>query len=251
MWAGNPCAAVFEEAPFQATESPVRHPWLIYHVSHPTEVARRIDGERIERELVGPRRLCITPGESTTHWAHRGNPRILQVYLRRTVFEHAVADMYVGDPAKARVVPRFAVSDPLLEQLALAIISALSVGASEDRLYVETMAHMIAAHLAREHSTRTRHLTVPADALSQQRLRHLVEYIESHLGSDLRLETMATEVELNPVYLSQVFKTVGSGTACASRLPSTAEGTDFPLILRRFPARGRAVVRILQVSPDF
>jgi AraC family transcriptional regulator len=200
-------AAIFEEAPFHATESPVRHPSLIYHISRPIEVSRRIDGERQEQALIGPRRICITPGESTTHWAHRGRPRILQVYLRDAILANAVAEMYGGDAGTARVVPRFAVTDPLLEQLALAIVSALQDGTSEDRLYVETMAQLIAAHLARKHSTRSRPRSMPAArALSQRRLRHLVEYIEAHLGDDLSIDAMAAEIDLSPFYLSRVFK---------------------------------------------
>lgn len=200
-------AAIFEEAPFQATESPVGHPSLIYHMLRPTEVSRRIEGERGEHSLIGPRRICITPGESTAHWAHHGHPQILQVYLRKSIFEHAIDEMYGGDASAAQVVPRFAVTDPLLEQLALAIISALHDGTAEDRLYVETMARMIAIHLAREHSTRSRPRSAPAaDALSRRRLRHLVDYIETHLGDELSLEAMAAEVGLNPFYLSRVFK---------------------------------------------
>ena len=33
-----------------------------------------------------------------------------------------------------------------------------------------------------------------------------MNYIEAHLADDLSLATMATEVELNPFYLSRVFK---------------------------------------------
>jgi AraC family transcriptional regulator len=197
-------AAIFEEAPFEATESAVGHPSLIYHISRPTEVSRRIDGECCEQALIGPRRICITPGDSTTHWSHSGRPRILQVYLRKSLYEHAADETYCGI---AQIVPRFAICDPLLEQLTLEIISALYNGATEDHLYIETMAQMMAVHLARKHSTRSRRRQLPAaDALSQWRLRHLVEYIEAHLSADLSLQSMATELQLNPVYLARVFK---------------------------------------------
>jgi AraC family transcriptional regulator len=200
-------AAIFEEAPFRATESPIGHPSLIYHISRPTEVARRIDGERSERTLIGPRRICLTPGESTTRWAHRGHPEILQMYLRRPVFESAVEEMYGGDGSAAKIVPRFAITDPLLEQLALAVVAALRDGSANDLLYIETMAQMIAVHLARRHSNRSRPEKIPAAVgLSQRRLRRVVDYIEAHLGDDLTLEAIAAEAEMSPYYLSRVFK---------------------------------------------
>jgi hypothetical protein len=76
-------AAILEEAPFQATELPIRHPSLIYHLCRPTEVARKIEGAAREQTLIGPRRICLTPGEATTTWQHSGHPEILQVYLRQ------------------------------------------------------------------------------------------------------------------------------------------------------------------------
>lgn len=200
-------AAVFREAPFSAREAPIGHPSLIYHVSNPTSVARRIEDHRIEKALIGPRRFCVTPGEAATQWEHAGNPEILQVYLRKSTFEAAIQEMYGGDGCASELVPRFAILDPLLEQLAIAILSALRDGTSEDGLYIETMAQMIAVHLARAHSTKSRPRRAdPVDGLSKQRIRRVLNYIEAHLGGDLSLEAMAAEVDLSPFYLSRVFK---------------------------------------------
>jgi AraC family transcriptional regulator len=200
-------AAVFREAPFQAKEPPIGHPSLIYHISNPTRVTRQIDGAQVEKALIGPRRFSLTPGESSTQWQHAGNPEILQVYLRKSTYQAAIEEMFGMDGAAAEVVPRFATIDPLLEQLALAILAALRDGSSQDRLYVETMAQMIAVHLARKHSSRSRpEKIVAGDGLSRQRIQRLLEYIEANLGGDLSLETMAAEIEMSPFYLSRVFK---------------------------------------------
>ena len=53
-------AAILEEAPFQALERPIRHPSLIYHLSRPTQVTRKIEGAARETALIGPRRICLT-----------------------------------------------------------------------------------------------------------------------------------------------------------------------------------------------
>lgn len=200
-------AAIFKEAPFEAREPAIGHPSLIYHIALPTDVTRRIEGERPEKQLIGPRRFCLTPGDATTVWSHTGHPEILQLYLRRSVFEQAAEEICGGDGALADVVPRFAITDPLLEQLALAIICALDNGAPDDRLYIETVAQMIAVHLARTHATCSRPRRIAAaDGLSGQKLKRLVEYIDAHLGGDLSLEAMAAEVELSGNYLARVFK---------------------------------------------
>lgn len=204
-------AATFREAPLDVREEPIGHPSLIYHLAWPTEVARSLDGAREERTLIGPGRFCLTPGEAAARWQHAGNPEILQLYLRRSAYAAAVEEMYGCDGSAESIVPRFAIADPLLEQLALAVVAALRDGSTEDRLYVETIAQLIAVHLARAHSKRSRpRRPPPADGLSQPRIRRLLDYIEQHLGEELSLEAMAAEIDLSPLYLSRAFRaTVG------------------------------------------
>ncbi len=200
-------AAIFEEAPLATEEPAIGHPALIYHISRPTHVTREILGEKPERALIGPRRFCLTPGDANTRWEHAGNPEILQIYLRKSAYEQAAEQMYGLDGTQTGIVPRFAVVDPLLEQLALAIMAALRDGTADDRLYIETMAQMISVHLLRMHSTRAKKVKeVASDGLTRQRMRRLLEYIDANLGGDLSLEAMAAEVDISPCYLSHVFK---------------------------------------------
>ena len=200
-------AAIFEEIPFSATEAAIGHPSLIFHLSRPTTVSRSVEGERPEQALIGPRQFCLTPGESSTAWEHGGHPEILQIYLRRSVFRQAAAEMFGDDGRMADVVPQFAFTDPLLEQLALAIMAALRNGNSEDRLYIESIAQMIAVHLVRQYSTRKPLEGIHSSPdLSRPALRRLVDYIDAHLGDDLSLGAMAAQVGMNTFQLSRAFK---------------------------------------------
>ncbi len=83
-----------------------------------------------------------------------GTPRFFKSTCANPSMESAVSEMYGCDASKAEIVPRFAILDPLLEQLAITITTALRDGTVEDGLYVDTLAHMIAVHLARRHSSR-------------------------------------------------------------------------------------------------
>jgi AraC family transcriptional regulator len=200
-------AAIFEEAPFDATESALRHPSLIYHLRRPTLVMRKVEGALRESALIGPRSLSLTPGEATVQWQHSGHPEILQVYLRQSIYAAAVGEMYGCDANAAEIVPRFAILDPLLEQLAIEIKRSLRNGTVEDGLYVDTIAQMMAVHLARHYSSRSRSALKPkAKAISAWKIRRLIEFIEENLGGDLTLDAMAGEVEISPLYLPRAFK---------------------------------------------
>src|SRR5437899_6828084 len=200
-------AAIIEEGPFTATEPAIGHPMLIYHLTRPTEVSRKIEGGPGNRELIGPRRICLTPGEATTRWEHHGHPEILQVYLRASIYQAAVSEIHNCDTAHAELVPRFAVLDPMLEQLAIAITTALRDGTAEDGLYIDTLAQMMAVHLARTHSAQSRPGRMPPlQEISGSRMRRVIEYIEENLEGDLSLEAMAAEVDISPIYLARAFE---------------------------------------------
>lgn len=199
--------AAIHDPPVQCTEPAPGHPTFIYHLGRPTSVTRKIEGDRREKALIEPRRICLTPSAATTQWEHCGHTQILEVYLRQSIYESALAEMYRGDAARAEIVPRFAILDPLLEQLAVAISEALVDGTLEDGLYVDTLAQMIAVHLARLHSPRSSKCLGHSIHLAPEpKMRRLIEFVEENLDRDLRLETMAREVGISPLYLPHVFK---------------------------------------------
>ena len=200
-------AAILEEGPFCATESAIGHPMLIYHLTRPTEVSRKIEGGPGNRALIGPRRICLTPGDATARWEHHGHPEILQVYLRSSIYQAAVSEIYNCDGSHAELVPRFAMMDPMLEQLAISLAAALRDGTAEDGLYIDTLAQMMAVHLARNHSSQSREPRLQiSQTISGNKMRRVIEYIEENLDSDLSLEAMAAEVNLSPIYLARAFK---------------------------------------------
>src|SRR5262249_28594255 len=109
--------------------------------------------------------------------------------------------------SKEEIIPSFAIYDPLLEQLAIATSAALRDRGVNDRLYVDTIAQMMAVHLARNHSSRTRFRRVsPAPTLSGWKVRRVLEYIEERLDANLSLRALAAEVDISPVYLARAFK---------------------------------------------
>ena len=207
-------AALMEEAPFEATEQGVRHPSFIYHISRPTHVTRRIDGDRSESALIRPRCLTLTPGRPASWWSHNGNPQILQVYVHRQLFENAAAEMYDFDPAKADIIPRFAILDPLLEQLSLEVIAALREGDRHDSLYVESLAQLAAVHMVRMHSNGARPRGNHEPAIANWKMRRLREYIEVHLDGDLTLAALAREAGVSPsVFAARIQERVWTITA--------------------------------------
>lgn len=116
-------------------------------------------------------------------------------------------ERYGCDVRAAQIVPRFAVLDRLLEQLAMAIATALRDGGAQDGLYVDTLAEMMAVNLARHHSLRSRSISAAAAKPTRTcNLKRWIDFIEENIDRDLSLEAMAVEAEINPLSLPRAFK---------------------------------------------
>ena len=200
-------AAIFEEAPLEANEAAIGHPSLIYHLARPTEVTRRIEDLTREVKLIGPRGITITPANVRARWHHDGHPEILQVYIHRAMYESVVAEMYGCEPPAASIMPSLGIYDPFLEQMLLAVASALREGHVEDRVYADTLGQTIAVYLARRHSLRSHTAQLQKEpTIPSWKMRRLSDFIEENLGNSLSLELMANQVSLNALYLPRAFR---------------------------------------------
>ncbi|WP_167338376.1 helix-turn-helix transcriptional regulator [Paraburkholderia oxyphila] len=200
-------AALLVERGIDAYEPPVPHPSLIYHVAHPTVVRRKLDGHNVENDLIRPGQLGLTPGGLGAEWKHDGKPQILQIYLKSKLFNELAEEILECDPARIEINPCAGIRDAFLEQLALAIMGTLHDPSKGARLYVDTLAHALAAHLARRYTNRGLPRSRPPSAsMSNKAVARLGDFIEVNLEKDLSLSALAAAAGLSPVYLSKAFK---------------------------------------------
>jgi AraC family transcriptional regulator len=132
---------------------------------------------------------------------------MLQVYLHRAVYESVAAELCSGNPPRRTITPRFAIHDPMLEQLLLAVATALREPTPPATLYIDTLAQMMAAHLASASTARfdSAAPSKPAPKPAPH-LQRLADYIEAHLDEDLSLDRLGAEAVLSPLYLIRAFK---------------------------------------------
>ncbi|MEL6352198.1 MAG: AraC family transcriptional regulator [Cyanobacteria bacterium J06627_28] len=109
-------------------------------------------------------------------------------------------------PADVELLPQFSKPDPLLYQLALGLKGIVEAGGQGDRIYAETLAHTLMVHLLRCYSTRPASPKTYADGLSKQKLKRVLNYIQTHLEQDLGLKELANLLQLSPHYFAHLFK---------------------------------------------
>lgn len=116
-----------------------------------------------------------------------------------------------GDHADASVielVPTFGAHDPLVHHLLLALLDEVRrFGADADRLYAETMAAALSAHLLKHYAASRIGATDVNVGMSRPELRRATEYVEDNLARrNLSLAEMAEASGLSPHHFSRLFK---------------------------------------------
>jgi AraC family transcriptional regulator len=111
------------------------------------------------------------------------------------------------DITGTEILARFAILDPMFEQLAAAVKTALNNSNLEAPLSIDALARMMAIQLAKHHSKPSGPAQIPkTNTEPSNRMQRLMDFIEEHLDGDLTAEAMAGELQISAFYLPRAFK---------------------------------------------
>jgi AraC family transcriptional regulator len=113
-----------------------------------------------------------------------------------------------GDDAATRFRLRegYSSGDPFIAQVLHAMRRDFREGLPSGRIYGDTLANALAAHLVRHHAMEGHSGAPPAGGLPPHRLRRVVDYIREHVQKDLSLRELAALVDLNQAHFARAFR---------------------------------------------
>jgi hypothetical protein len=184
------------EAPWSATLGAVPHLCLAYCSNHEATVRRYVEGERSERAVLRPRHFGSVPAGRTARFDLEGRPDIQHVYLRQTMLDDLIVDVFGRDPRSVEVVPALGFNDPLLEQLVVSLLDVVRDDArvAADGLYADHVLRLIGLRVLRRQSSLAGRPDVdvePASDATRTRVSAARDFIESSLAGELSLATSA------------------------------------------------------------
>jgi AraC family transcriptional regulator len=110
------------------------------------------------------------------------------------------------NPARLKVEPPYAVSDPRVASLLFNMQDEIQAGCPTGKLYAEALSVALAEYLRRRYWRDRAPARGCGHALSPMQVNRVREYIRAHLASDIDLAELADQVNLSPHYFSTLFK---------------------------------------------
>ncbi len=196
---------------------------LIYHRLPPGEIpecstqqhlitiATR-SGWPVEQRLEGKRRnfvsrcgsVGLTPGQIHRQYRFHEEVELIQLSLEQESIATAAPEFV--NPDQVELVPQPYVDDPLLYQLGLTLKDELQRSGAESKFYAESAATFLAVHLLRHYTTRKPKQEGYRGGLSQRQLQLAIDYIQAYLAEDIRLDDIASSLDLSRYYFCHLFK---------------------------------------------
>lgn len=122
-------------------------------------------------------------------------------------FIQSVAEETIDtNPEHLELLPEFRIRDPQIEAIGTLLLAELKQGSSGGRLYIESLANILAVHLLRQYAATKPHLRVYEGGLPQRQLLQVLDYINDHLSQDIKLSDLAALLDMSQFHFSHLFK---------------------------------------------
>jgi AraC family transcriptional regulator len=194
------------ERAFERISPAITHHRLVLNARPPEELDLQYDG--VKRHAPHPPgSITLVPASRQAWVRSSGHKNELHVFLDPRLVTRVAEEVFDLDPARLTVPPLDGLSLPQLRAVMGAIeVELMTADGAGSRLAAESLANLLSVHLIRHILRPHQFVRAPSAALSREKLRDVVEYLEEHLGSGLTLERIAAVVHLSPYHFARQFK---------------------------------------------
>ena len=187
---------------------PTGHYCIGFCLRGPAQLSVRLANQPDAQEAtLSPRRFLIIPADEASQWNRRGSSEMLMLYLKRELIDAVNKDVF--GRSRVNLVIRLGATDPLLEQLALAVLEALqNPSLATTPVFVETLAYAFAAQLLKAHSVDAEQdpPTLACYENFRSNMARVQDFIDRSLGEDLSLEIIANQANISVCGLKRLFQ---------------------------------------------
>jgi AraC family transcriptional regulator len=174
-------------------------------------VVTRLIGGVVDRALAERGTIWLSPaGSKEVHVGIAAPlPQMLHMYLPARHFSVDSLGIDVGNSAPESLRYQRSFQDPLVAEIAFAIVSEMRTQTAGGRMLAETLAVSLAARLVHSHSGLSPDKDLEQlshQGLDRRRLTRVREYIAANLESDLTIAQLAKVACLSQFHFARAFK---------------------------------------------
>ncbi|WP_227498566.1 AraC family transcriptional regulator [Synechococcus sp. PCC 7336] len=164
------------------------------------QVERRLNG-KLKPYAHGNGRVDIIPAllSHRTNWDR--DVEFSVIAICPTLLHHATQELMQRE---VELMPQFAIADPVIQQLALALKLEIQTGCLSGRLYGESLGTALAARLVQNYAVSKPEFK--ANGLPQSQLERVVDYMKANLAQDVSILDLATLTGMSESHFSRSFK---------------------------------------------
>lgn len=161
---------------------------------------------RQQTRLVREGHISVIPANQPHGGEWRQEADHLIVYLDPGFVSEAARDLLGEDSVE--LVENYTAEDPLIGSLASALRVELESEICPQRLYVESLANVLTAHLIRNYSAKSglENASGKSTGLSKSKLAAVTDYVRDNLARNITLAELAGVAFMSPYHFSRQFK---------------------------------------------
>jgi AraC family transcriptional regulator len=148
--------------------------------------------------------IDIVPQGTLLAGYSRDETEFLMIALDPSLVERVANE--AGAVNHVELIRNLGIRDPQIEHICLALKAELEAGCPSGRLYGDSLAVALSAHLLGEYAAHVPDTRGHNGDLPACKLRRVIEYINDNLTEDLTLAGIAQVAGMNPHYFSRAFK---------------------------------------------
>jgi AraC family transcriptional regulator len=166
----------------------------------------QIKGGKTHTSLYGKGDISITPAQMPFFARWEGDDHYLQIRIASRFIQSVAREALELNPDRLELMPEFRTRDRQIEAIGLMLLAELKQENLGGRLYIDSLANVLAVHLLRQYATDKPRFTVYEGGLPERQLLQVLEYINEHLDQDIKLADLAALLDMSQFHFSHVFK---------------------------------------------
>jgi AraC family transcriptional regulator len=166
----------------------------------------QIQGGKSYTGLYGKGDLSITPAKTPFFARWDLEDHYLLIRIASDFIQHVARETIDTNTEQLELITEFRTRDRHIESIAMMLFSELKQENLGGRLYIESLANVLAVHLLRQYSAIKPRLTLYNGGLPQRQLIQILEYIDANLHEDIKLADLAQLLGMSQFHFSHLFK---------------------------------------------